>query len=159
MNQIIIPKLFYRQQDIGLEKYKVADLFLHLVGPTIIVIMTIIQLQYFHDKYIKMLEFTNQNTDNSRATDTSRGGAQDATELDYDNVEDPTIRTNTDRPDKNDKTIWVKLKATTRAQAKQYILNAWEFTWLFLEIHLIKVVILTAFLICVDKVKRFLSLV
>lgn len=114
--------------------------------------MTIIQLQYFHTKYVKMLEFTNQNADSSRATDTSRGG-QDATELDYDNVEDPTIRTNTEqKAEKDEKTIWVKLKATTRDQAKQYILNAWEFAWLFLEIHLIKLILIVAFLICTDKV-------
>lgn len=60
---------FYRQKDIGLEKYKTRDLFLHLVNPTLVVIMTVMQLHYFHKKFLKMLEIPNrQNSTNSHVT-------------------------------------------------------------------------------------------
>ena len=44
------------QKDIGLEIYKTKDLFLHLVNPTLIVIMTVLQLHYFHKKFLALFE-------------------------------------------------------------------------------------------------------
>lgn len=49
-----IPKAY--QTDIGLVEYDTKDLFLHLAIPTIVVIMTVLQLHYFHDKFIQMIE-------------------------------------------------------------------------------------------------------
>lgn len=49
--------LFIRQRDIGLVKYEVKELFLNLVYPTLVVIITVVQLQIFHDKYMEMLSF------------------------------------------------------------------------------------------------------
>lgn len=147
----------YSQNDIGLEKFKVAELFLQLSGPTLIVIMTIIQLQYFHNKYVKYLEYPRPNTDNSRGDDTSRSfrPGQDATELDYDNIEDPTIRTNTEKTEAEQQpSMWQKVKGTSKDQWKQYIMEAWEFMWLVLEIHFIKLIMLIAFLVCLNKVNN-----
>lgn len=39
-----------------MEKYKTRDLFLNLSIPTIVVIMTVLQLHYFHNKFIQMIE-------------------------------------------------------------------------------------------------------
>ncbi|ALC38217.1 Piezo [Drosophila busckii] len=44
------------QADIGLKRYKTKDLFLHLVSPTIIVILTVIQVHYFHKRFIASLQ-------------------------------------------------------------------------------------------------------
>ncbi|XP_030554831.1 piezo-type mechanosensitive ion channel component isoform X2 [Drosophila novamexicana] len=44
------------QADIGLKLYKTKDLFLHLVSPTIIVILTVIQVHYFHKRFIASLQ-------------------------------------------------------------------------------------------------------
>lgn len=46
----------FSQADIGLEIYDTKDLFLHLAIPTIVVVMTVLQLHYFHDKFIKIIE-------------------------------------------------------------------------------------------------------
>lgn len=48
--------LSYSQADIGLKLYKTKDLFLHLVSPTIIVILTVIQVHYFHKRFIASLQ-------------------------------------------------------------------------------------------------------
>uniref|UniRef100_A0A1B0CBS2 Piezo TM1-24 domain-containing protein n=1 Tax=Lutzomyia longipalpis TaxID=7200 RepID=A0A1B0CBS2_LUTLO len=44
------------QGDIGLEKYQTGDLFLHLAIPTIVVVMTVLQLHYFHSKFLALIE-------------------------------------------------------------------------------------------------------
>lgn len=44
------------QKDIGLETYETKQLFLHLVNPTMIVIITVIQLHYCHRKFLEISE-------------------------------------------------------------------------------------------------------
>lgn len=46
-----------RQKDLGLEVYGTKDLLYHLLYQTILVIMCVIQLQSFHDKYLATLSF------------------------------------------------------------------------------------------------------
>lgn len=57
----------YRQEDIGLVKYGTKILFLHLFYPTLLVILTVVQLQMFHAKYLESLELPslidNDNSD------------------------------------------------------------------------------------------------
>lgn len=48
----------HSQQDIGLEKFQTKDLFLHLLNPTLVVIITVVQLQIFHKKYLEQLRFS-----------------------------------------------------------------------------------------------------
>lgn len=45
----------------GLQRYKTKELFLHLFYPTILVIMTVIQMQIFHKKYIAAMTFATNN--------------------------------------------------------------------------------------------------
>lgn len=45
----------------GLQRYKTKELFLHLFYPTILVIMTVIQMQIFHKKYIAAMAFVTNN--------------------------------------------------------------------------------------------------
>lgn len=42
--------------DIGLETYETKDLFVRLLTPTFFVIITVLQIHYFHDDF---LEITN----------------------------------------------------------------------------------------------------
>lgn len=42
----------------GLEKYQTKDLVLNLLYPTLVVIITVVQLQIFHKKYLTMMKFT-----------------------------------------------------------------------------------------------------
>lgn len=57
LNYILICVLStFSQADIGLKRYKTKDLFLHLVSPTVIVILTVIQVHYFHKRFIASLQ-------------------------------------------------------------------------------------------------------
>lgn len=47
---IIFPS---SQHDIGLERYDAKQLFLHLVTPTMIVVITVVQLHYCHNKFLE----------------------------------------------------------------------------------------------------------
>lgn len=46
----------FRQKDIGLEKYETGELFMSLFYPTLLVIVTVIQLQVFHKNYLETLK-------------------------------------------------------------------------------------------------------
>ena len=48
--------LLCRQMDIGLETYETKDLFVRLLTPTFFVIITVLQIHYFHEDF---LEITN----------------------------------------------------------------------------------------------------
>lgn len=41
-----------------MEKYETKDLFLNLLYPTLVVIITVVQLQIFHNKYLNLMKFT-----------------------------------------------------------------------------------------------------
>lgn len=45
----------YSQADIGLRKFETKDLFLNLLYPTLVVIVTVVQLQIVHKNYLKTL--------------------------------------------------------------------------------------------------------
>lgn len=45
----------------GLQRYATKELFLHLFYPTIVVIMTVIQIQLFHNKYMAAMAFVTRN--------------------------------------------------------------------------------------------------
>lgn len=47
---------FNRQHDIGLVKYKTKSLFINLFFPTFLVVITVVQLQIFHKKYLEHLD-------------------------------------------------------------------------------------------------------
>lgn len=50
----VTSPLFYRQLDIGLERYGPTQLFVRLATPTFFVIVTVIQLHYFHNDFINL---------------------------------------------------------------------------------------------------------
>lgn len=54
--QICIFVFIPRQEDIGLQRFETKDLFLNLVYPTLVVIITVVQLQIFHKKYLETLD-------------------------------------------------------------------------------------------------------
>lgn len=43
---------FHRQLDIGLEKFDTTELFVRLLTPTFFVVITVIQLYYFHKDFL-----------------------------------------------------------------------------------------------------------
>lgn len=44
------------QKDIGLEKYEIKDLFVRLLTPTFFVIITVLQIHYFHKDFLEVTD-------------------------------------------------------------------------------------------------------
>lgn len=45
---------YFRQMDIGLEIYETKDLFVRLLTPTFFVIITVLQIHYFHNDFLEV---------------------------------------------------------------------------------------------------------
>lgn len=45
---------YFRQMDIGLEIYETKDLFVRLLTPTFFVIITVLQIHYFHKDFLEV---------------------------------------------------------------------------------------------------------
>ncbi|XP_054082431.1 piezo-type mechanosensitive ion channel component isoform X9 [Zeugodacus cucurbitae] len=123
------------QNDIGLERYKTKDLFLHLVSPTLIVVLTVIQVHYFHRRFIESLhqrrasltpemKFTKEMGKSLKA----ERGSNDATKL------------------------LVSSLKRIRKITKHYFIVSKKLFWRFLELHIIKAVYVTAFVCAVSQV-------
>lgn len=48
----MIVYFVFRQLDIGLEKFETGELFVRLLTPTFFVIITVVQLYYFHNDFL-----------------------------------------------------------------------------------------------------------
>lgn len=76
-----------RQGDIGLEKYETTQLFVRLVTPTFFVIITAVQLHYFHKDFMEMSDPKNiQNNEDAQSNGSSAQGfsplSEDSAKLD-----------------------------------------------------------------------------
>ncbi|XP_055681362.1 piezo-type mechanosensitive ion channel component isoform X3 [Lutzomyia longipalpis] len=136
------------QGDIGLEKYQTGDLFLHLAIPTIVVVMTVLQLHYFHSKFLALIEppeggNVEVDTPNVRQ---------------YENLEESD---ESPKSTKGKKSLFSKILSMTGlskqeiydffTRVKEKIIYTYETTLLFLDIHLIKLVIFIGFMVCVKE--------
>lgn len=148
-----------QQGDIGLEIFDTKQLFLHLLSPTLIVIITVIQLHYCHKKFLEISEIPTrpdeqeqtQTLDDSSSfygsEELSGGNNGDIEASDLNLVEKLKTSQLTKRDlNKSLKAIWGKL---------QHLL---EYVLVFLEIHFLKIILLTAFYLATKQV-RFLHLV
>ncbi|XP_037048036.1 piezo-type mechanosensitive ion channel component isoform X2 [Bradysia coprophila] len=140
------------QTDIGLEKFKTKDLFLNLVYPTLVVIITVVQLQIFHKKYLESLDapMSQRNTDDQQSNNPTSS-------VNYGNLE---ADTSDDTISKKKQKIGFKdLKGITRKQIAEFVTFLYEkakefleFVWLFLEIHFTKVILFVAFALGIREV-------
>lgn len=73
----------FRQKDIGLVKYETKALFLRLFYPTLLVVITVVQLQMFHKKYLERLELPSLNT----RRESSISGIQPSSSVNYGSLE------------------------------------------------------------------------
>ncbi|XP_067624230.1 piezo-type mechanosensitive ion channel component isoform X8 [Eurosta solidaginis] len=124
------------QNDIGLEQFKTKDLFLHLVSPTLIVILTVIQVHYFHRRFIESLQ--HHDSQIIRNTVDGRHGSQKSSQ--------------SERPNKDAKRLLVSSLKRLRNILSHYFIVSKKLFWRFLEIHIIKAVYLTAFICAVNQV-------
>ncbi|XP_036224300.2 piezo-type mechanosensitive ion channel component isoform X2 [Bactrocera oleae] len=123
------------QNDIGLERYKTKDLFLHLVSPTLIVVLTVIQVHYFHRRFIESLHQRKASIlphmvhiGDGKPTKTEPRGSNEAAKL------------------------LVSSLKRIRKITKHYFIVSKKLFWRFLELHIIKAVYITAFVCAVSQV-------
>ncbi|XP_076644282.1 piezo type mechanosensitive ion channel component isoform X4 [Halictus rubicundus] len=141
------------QMDIGLEKYATKDLFVRLLTPTFFVIITVLQIHYFHKEFLEVTNIERvgasplrQETLNHSATlnmpPTSAGEVFLAEDDDDDNKYN--IR---------------QLKQMSKLERialfrkiMNHLVNFYNYVWLFLEIHMQKIIFTSVILLCVNDV-------
>lgn len=140
--------ILFRQLDIGLEPYATKQLFIRLVTPTFFVIVTVIQLHYFHKDFMN-LSNPRSSIQSERSEHTSAQGVS-------------VFEPNSEKTDTS-----VKMQAespheenTFTNKFHRYMKEAYHIlnlTFLFFELHMPKIVLLIAMLVCVyDKCAVYL---
>jgi piezo-type mechanosensitive ion channel component 1/2 len=128
-----------RQHDIGLEQYDAKQLFLHLVTPTMIVVITVVQLHYCHEKFLEVSDIPEGPEDDiSKASSVAYGTfAVNRSDDETDDTEDNTEFLNEIR-------IRKLSKQEIRGAAMRIfgkILKWLEIALLFIEIHSYKIML------------------
>uniref|UniRef100_A0A336MKE4 CSON001936 protein n=1 Tax=Culicoides sonorensis TaxID=179676 RepID=A0A336MKE4_CULSO len=150
------------QHDIGLEKYETKQLFLHLLTPTLIVIITVIQLHYCHKKFLVISEIP---THASPETEREEGQESDSNSIYGGIEEDEEEKILSRQASKRIRLIEkIKNRTLTRRDLQKALNLLWkrilylsEYVWVFLEIHFLKIIMVFAFYLAVNHV-RFLHI-
>ncbi|XP_034474344.1 piezo-type mechanosensitive ion channel component [Drosophila innubila] len=150
------------QADIGLKIYETKDLFLHLVSPTIIVILTVIQVHYFHKRFIASLQPQGPSeTAHQRHTETTalepsapskrRGSASSLRRSVGPTAEAAAGATTTDF--ETSVRDLVRISFRKIKNKSEYIFKRFKTVfWRFLELHIMKAVYIAAFVCSVSEV-------
>lgn len=149
---------FHRQHDIGLERYNAKQLFLHLVTPTGIVIITVIQLHYCHNKFLEWSEIPEPPTDDvSKTSSVAYGAFTKQMSLDDDETDETEDSSEDFLHD-------IKIRKLSKHEIKGYVMRfakkildiflEWvEIAFVILEIHAYKIMLFCAFLLAVNVVQ------
>ncbi|XP_044268088.1 piezo-type mechanosensitive ion channel component-like isoform X7 [Tribolium madens] len=137
-----------RQLDIGLEKFETKQLFVRLVTPTFFVIITVIQLHYFHKEFMELSDPKNTSVIGVDLDQSSlQGGAP------------------TSDKDETSSSLKMDITATDSSQNRwqrlsNYFHDTSNLIFLFLELHMPKFVVLFLMLVCIyDKCALYFILV
>ncbi|XP_017768658.1 PREDICTED: piezo-type mechanosensitive ion channel component isoform X3 [Nicrophorus vespilloides] len=136
-----------QQLDIGLEKYDAKQLFVRLVTPTFFVIITVIQVHYFHKDFLELSKPNYGNimdTTKSEANSSAQGGIKMMDDDDEEN-EDGQY-SNLDLTDIEN--VSVKVVQKKFYKFLTFLYEIWNLCLLFLEIHMPKFVLLMAMVVC-----------
>ncbi|XP_039478985.1 piezo-type mechanosensitive ion channel component isoform X22 [Drosophila santomea] len=149
------------QKDIGLKRYQTKDLFLHLVSPTIIVILTVIQVHYFHKRFIASLQQQplaggsaqqkpTETTALEPAPSKRRGSAGSLRRSQGPSAEAAPGATTDFETSVRD---LVRISFRKIKNKSEYIFkNFKDVFWRFLELHIMKAVYIAAFVCSVSEV-------
>ncbi|KAG5319735.1 PIEZO protein, partial [Pseudoatta argentina] len=141
------------QMDIGLETYEIKDLFVRLLTPTFFVIITVLQIHYFHKDFLEVTNIDRLGPESSfRRASLGYSPSLNIPES------SPTEITLTE--DEKHTTYTLKqLKHMSKLErkallhkVKKHLVNFYNYTWLFLEIHMQKIVFISFVLLCINDV-------
>nr|XP_018904347.1 PREDICTED: piezo-type mechanosensitive ion channel component isoform X4 [Bemisia tabaci] len=157
----ISPEL---QLDIGLELFDTTELFVRLLTPTFFVIITCIQLYYFHKDFLAISDIKSRGTsiarDRSRSVASrSRSDAEDSKFSDRTSSAEPHVTDMEQEEDENKDSTprfnllknglmnlqWRFLWDNIKSMLLQFI----ELFWLYLELHMIKIILLSVMFLAV----------
>ncbi|KAJ8687309.1 hypothetical protein QAD02_023103 [Eretmocerus hayati] len=136
------------QGDIGLIKYDTKDLFVRLLTPTFFVIISVLQMHYFHQDFLKV-------TDIKRVSDDSRKdsyGPSPSTAPIVSSADVFSSENEEDRPALTLRDLKQMSKLERLALFKkiaEHLLYFYNHVWLFLEIHMPKMIFLAFVLLCI----------
>ncbi|KAL0119117.1 hypothetical protein PUN28_009604 [Cardiocondyla obscurior] len=141
------------QMDIGLETYAIKDLFVKLLTPTFFVIITVLQIHYFHKDF---LEVTNIERLGAESTfRRSSLGYSPSLNIPVSSPADVTLA----EDEKHTIYTLKQLKHMSKLERiallrkiTEQLINFYNYAWLFLEIHMQKIVFISFVLLCINDV-------
>ncbi|XP_046586932.1 piezo-type mechanosensitive ion channel component isoform X2 [Neodiprion lecontei] len=137
------------QKDIGLETYETKDLFVRLLTPTFFVIITVVQMHYFHQDFLNV-------------TDIEKMRPAVGPDISQNQIDEPQAETSAAADVEQIPRSMYTLKQLKRMskmekkallqQALKRLHNFYNHGWLFLEIHMEKIIFSSMMLLCVSDV-------
>ncbi|XP_025268649.1 piezo-type mechanosensitive ion channel component isoform X2 [Camponotus floridanus] len=141
------------QMDIGLEIYEIKDLFVRLLTPTFFVIITVLQIHYFHKEFLNVTNIDRLGPESSfrRAS----LGYSPSLNIPVSSPADVTLTENENYTMYTLKQLKHMSKLERIAlfrKITKHLINFYNYTWLFLEIHMQKIVFISFVLLCINDV-------
>ncbi|CAG0881547.1 unnamed protein product [Cyprideis torosa] len=142
------------QADIGLIKYDVGFLFLNLLTPTFFVIITIIQLHYFHDDFLRVTNISQPATSVVPSPPESRSHSKpEASEKDNVVAEDLEKNETTDPIGFGDIKEWIRNELPEhKKRFYHYFCRTKEAVMRILEIHITRLMLLATILLVANDI-------
>ncbi|KAG7188826.1 hypothetical protein KM043_008433 [Ampulex compressa] len=141
------------QMDIGLEKYDIKDLFVRLLTPTFFVIITVLQIHYFHKDFLEVTNIERVTNESSFR----RASLGHSPSLNIP-ISSPTEVILAD-DEKHTMYTLRQLKQMSKFErlalwrkVVKHLINVYNCIWLFLEIHMQKIIFVSLVLLCVNDV-------
>ncbi|EEB17348.1 conserved hypothetical protein [Pediculus humanus corporis] len=139
--------IYSMQLDIGLESFETAELFVRLLAPTFFVVITVVQLHYFHKEFLAISDLGN------RGASISRGGKGSSRSDGSSVLPDESVLPCSELTP--DDVPLLGLQKISFRNLRQILLNVVELIILFLELHMLKIVIFSIMLLCCYNVSKF----
>ncbi|XP_072051967.1 piezo-type mechanosensitive ion channel component 2-like [Amphiura filiformis] len=134
---------------LGLQQYGTQDLFINLLIPTAFIIIFMVQLHYFHDRFLKMSEIRKSGYSLGKLTEDESDGAGRSRLV--------TRQASTCPSANGERKRWTKARIKEETKdlmhtASQQTMNGTRVIWRLLEIHMVKFVICTVVIVVVHEV-------
>ncbi|XP_071635421.1 piezo-type mechanosensitive ion channel component isoform X5 [Temnothorax longispinosus] len=141
------------QMDIGLETYEIKVLFVRLLTPTFFVIITVLQIHYFHKDFLEVTNIDRLGPESSFRR--SSLGYSPSLNIPVSSPTDVTLA----EDEKHTMYTLKQLKQMSKLEriallrnVTKHLINFYNYTWLFLEIHMQKIVFISFVLLCINDV-------
>ncbi|XP_033209745.1 piezo-type mechanosensitive ion channel component isoform X3 [Belonocnema kinseyi] len=140
------------QNDFGLETYETKDLFVRLLTPTFFVIITVLQIHYFHDDFLEITNIERLGESSSRRAS-----------LGYSPTTIPVVAPNQVFISENDEESTAYTLKQLKHMSKmerlaffrkivKHMYSFYNYVWLFFELHMQKIIFISLMLLCTNDV-------